>query len=160
MTVSLRPTSGSRHTRATQRQPPVAPRCRRRPVRSLPRPDWRLVLGLALTSAPVHFAFLVLVVLNLVAGFQALGTLLAVGMAILPAGAARFGARGIGALLAVAVAIAFFGSVAGLLASYHLGLAAGPAIVLSIGALYPISLLAGPRGLVTSRLLPRRHLAG
>jgi zinc/manganese transport system permease protein len=112
------------------------------------------------TSAPVHFAFLVLVVLNLVAGFQALGTLLAVGMAILPAGAARFWARGIGALLAVAVAVAFFGSVVGLLASYHLGLAAGPAIVLSIGALYLISLLAGPRGLVTSRLLARRHLAG
>jgi zinc/manganese transport system permease protein len=112
------------------------------------------------TSAPVHFAFLVLVVLNLVAGFQALGTLLAVGMAILPAGAARFWARGIGALLAVAVAVAFFGSVVGLLASYHLGLAAGPAIVLSIGALYLISLLAGPRGLVTSRLLARRHLTG
>nr|MCU0843122.1 metal ABC transporter permease [Thiobacillaceae bacterium] len=112
------------------------------------------------TSAPVHFAFLVLVVLNLVAGFQALGTLLAVGMAILPAAAARFWARGIGALLAVAVAVAFLGSMAGLLGSYHLGLAAGPAIVLSIGALYLISLLAGPRGLVTSRLLARRHLSG
>lgn len=111
-------------------------------------------------SAPVHFAFLALVVLNLVAGFQALGTLLAVGMAILPAAAARFWVREIGALLAVAVALAFLGSVVGLLGSYHLDLAAGPAIVLAIGALYLISLLAGPRGLIPTRLLARRHLAG
>lgn len=111
-------------------------------------------------SAPVHFAFLALVVLNLVAGFQALGTLLAVGMAILPAAAARFWVREIGALLAVAVALAFLGSVVGLLASFHLDLAAGPAIVLAIGALYLLSLLAGPRGIVPPRLLTRRHLTG
>jgi zinc/manganese transport system permease protein len=117
----------------------------------------RSVSGL---SVPTHFAFLVLVVLNLVAGFQALGTLLAVGMAILPAAAARFWVREIGRLMAVAVLIALVGSLAGLLASYHLGLAAGPAIVLSIGMLYLISLLAGPRGVLTARLLARRHLSG
>ena len=41
----------------------------------------------------MHFIFLGLVVLNLVAGFQALGTLLAVGLMMLPATAARFWAR-------------------------------------------------------------------
>jgi len=112
------------------------------------------------TSAPVHFVFLALVVLNLVAGFQALGTLLAVGMAILPAAAARFWARTIGTLLAVSVMIALLGSAVGLLGSYHLGLAAGPAIVLAIGALYLVSLLFAPRGLVQTRLLARRHLTG
>lgn len=117
----------------------------------------RSVSGLSVLT---HFAFLVLVVLNLVAGFQALGTLLAVGMAILPAAAARFWVREIGCLMAVAVLIALIGSLAGLLASYHLGLAAGPAIVLSIGVLYLISLLAGPRGVLTARLLARRHLSG
>lgn len=117
----------------------------------------RSVSGL---SVPTHFAFLVLVVLNLVAGFQALGTLLAVGMAILPAAAARFWVREIGRLMAVAVLFALIGSLVGLLASYHLGLAAGPAIVLSIGVLYLISLLAGPRGVLTARLLARRHLSG
>ncbi len=112
------------------------------------------------TSAPVHYIFLALVVLNLVAGFQALGTLLAVGMAILPAAAARFWARTIGTLLAVSVTIALLGSGVGLLGSYHLGLAAGPAIVLAIGTLYLLSLLFAPRGLVPTRLLARRHLTG
>ena len=41
-------------------------------------------------GSPVHFIFLGLVVLNLVAGFQALGTLLSVGLMVLPATAARF----------------------------------------------------------------------
>ena len=36
-------------------------------------------------GAPVHLIFLALVVLNLVGGFQALGTLLAVGIMMLPA---------------------------------------------------------------------------
>src|SRR6185369_731390 len=41
-------------------------------------------------GSPVHFIFLGLVVLNLVGGFQALGTLLSVGLMMLPAAAARF----------------------------------------------------------------------
>lgn len=109
-------------------------------------------------SAPVHFAFLALVVLNLVAGFQALGTLMAVGIMILPAAAARFWARGIGAMIAVAVAVAASSSVAGLLASYHWGLPSGPAIILAAGILYLLSLLLGPVGSVAARLWPRPHL--
>ena len=38
----------------------------------------------------VHMGFLVLVVVNLVAGFQVLGTLMVVGMMMLPAASARF----------------------------------------------------------------------
>src|SRR3954469_16363757 len=41
-------------------------------------------------GTPVHLTFLSLLVLNLVGGFQALGTLLAVGLMMLPAAAARF----------------------------------------------------------------------
>ena len=55
---------------------------------------------------PAHIAFLALVVLNLVGGFQALGTLLAVGIMMLPAVIARFWARDITAMIAVAVGCA------------------------------------------------------
>src|SRR5438309_2588401 len=44
-------------------------------------------------GAPAHLAFLGLVVLNLVGGFHALGTLLAVGLMMLPAAVGRFWAR-------------------------------------------------------------------
>jgi zinc/manganese transport system permease protein len=109
-------------------------------------------------SAPVHFIFLGLVVLNLVAGFQALGTLMAVGIMILPAAAARFWVEGIGALILVAVAVAIASSVAGLLASYHFGLPSGPAIILTAGLVYLVSLIIGPVGSIASRLRPRPHL--
>src|SRR5690606_17159837 len=54
-----------------------------------------------------HIVFLVLVVLNLVAGFQALGTLMAVGLMMLPAAAARFWASEVWSLALVSIAIAF-----------------------------------------------------
>lgn len=109
-------------------------------------------------SSPIHFAFLLLVVLNLVGGFQALGTLMVVGLMILPAAAARFWAREIGGMIAVAVTVAFAASLAGLLLSYHYSLPSGPAIILTTGVIYVASMLCGPVGSVIAVRLPRRHL--
>ena len=90
----------------------------------------RSVSGL---SAMTHFTFLALVVLNLAGGFHALGTLMAVGIMILPAAAARCWAARIGALIAVSIAVAMLSSVSGLLLSYHFSLLSGPAIILVAG---------------------------
>src|ERR671923_2347374 len=68
-------------------------------------------------GAPAHLAFLALVVLNLVSGFHALGTLLAVGIMMLPAGIARFWARDINMILLLATASGIIGGYAGLLLS-------------------------------------------
>ncbi|WP_426153037.1 metal ABC transporter permease [Pseudomonas sp. DC3000-4b1] len=95
-----------------------------------------------------HVLFLTLVVLNLIAGFQALGTLMAVGMMMLPATAARFWARSLGALMAVAALIASLSGLLGLVLSYHLGVASGPAIVLAASTFYGLSLLFGRGGLL------------
>ena len=84
-------------------------------------------------GSPVHFIFLGLVVLNLVGGFQALGTLLSVGLMILPAAAARFWSQRVGPMCVLAVMIGFASCVAGLLLSYHAALPSGPAIILSAG---------------------------
>jgi zinc/manganese transport system permease protein len=120
--------------------------------------DPRFLASISRWSAPVHFIFLGLVVLNLVAGFQALGTLMAVGIMILPAAAARFWAQSIGGMLAVAALVATISSVAGLLASYHAGVPSGPAIILSAGTLYLLSLAFGPSGSLAARYWPRAHL--
>jgi zinc/manganese transport system permease protein len=94
-------------------------------------------------GSAMHFGFLVLVVLNLVAGFQALGTLMAVGLMMLPATAARFWAREVWSLAAVSALFAVASGCIGLLLSYHLSLPSGPAIVLLAGAIYIASLLTG-----------------
>ena len=95
-------------------------------------------------GAPTHFVFLGLVVVNLVAGFQALGTLLAVGLMVLPAAAARFWAGRAVTIVVLAVAFGAISSVAGLLLSYHFELPSGPSIILAAGALYVLSLVAAP----------------
>ncbi|MEM7778214.1 MAG: metal ABC transporter permease [Pseudomonadota bacterium] len=101
-----------------------------------------------------HLLFLVLVVLNLVAAFQALGTLLAVGLMMLPAASARMWARSLELLMGIAVAIAITASVAGLLVSYHFALASGPAIILSAGVVYVVSLMIGRVSGLAWRILP------
>lgn len=108
-------------------------------------------------SPIAHYGFMVLLVLNLIGGFHALGTLMAVGIMILPSAAARFWVGNIVPLLMTAIVIAFFGSLVGLLLSYYVNLPAGPAIVLTLGGLYVLSMLIGPLGPVLSRLRPRWH---
>lgn len=109
-------------------------------------------------GGPTHIVFLILVVLNLVGGFHALGTLLAVGLMMLPAIAARFWTQDISLLVAVATLIGICSGIAGLLVSFHAGLPAGPAIILAAGAAYLLSLAFGLQGGLLTRFIPRRHL--
>jgi zinc/manganese transport system permease protein len=109
-------------------------------------------------SSPTHLIFLVLVVLNLVAGFQALGTLMAVGIMLLPAIAARFWANDVSMMILVAVGGAFVASLSGLLLSYYAGLPTGPAIVLLCGVFYLLSIVFGVRGGLIWTLVARKHL--
>ena len=105
-----------------------------------------------------HLVFMVLVVLNLVGGFQALGTLMAVGLMMLPAAAARFWAERVWTLAAVAALVAFGSGWGGLLLSYHLDLPSGPSIILVAGAVYLLSMALGPVGSLRVRWFPGRHL--
>ena len=105
-----------------------------------------------------HTAFLALVVLNLVGGFLVLGTLLAVGIMMLPAFISRFWARDITGMIVAAVGSALISGYAGLVVSHSAGLPAGPTIILAAGALYALSIVAGPAGGLLWLALPHRHL--
>lgn len=108
----------------------------------------------------MHLLLLVLVAANLVAAFQALGTLMAVGMMMLPATAARFWTTQVWSMAALAAGLAALSGVLGLLLSYHGEYPSGPAIVLVAGLFHVISLVAGPHGgLVARRLRMRRYAA-
>jgi zinc/manganese transport system permease protein len=109
-------------------------------------------------GAPVHFLFLALVVMNLVGGFHALGTLLAVGLMMLPAAGARLWTQDVTRLLIVSVAAGMISGYLGLLASYHFEVPAGPSIILAAGLFYLVSLAFGRDGGLLRRLLPARHL--
>ena len=110
------------------------------------------------SGGAAHVAFLALMVLNLVGGFLVLGTLLAVGLMMLPAFIARFWVRDLTAMMAVAVGSAIVSGFVGLLVAARGGLPAGPAIILAAGAFYALSVAVGPVGGLIWLLLPRRHL--
>lgn len=107
-----------------------------------------------------HLLFLVLVVVNLVAGFQALGTLMAVGLMMLPAATARFWAREVWSMALVAMLFAFASGFIGLLVSYRFGLPSGPAIILMASLFYVGSILTGRFGSLFVDRASLHHLAG
>lgn len=108
-------------------------------------------------GARYHFLFLVLVVLNLVAGFQSLGTLMTVGLMMLPAASARFWTAGIGPMLVFSVVGAFACGYAGLLVSYHANVPSGPSIILTAGVLYVLSVAFGRHGGLIATYLRAPH---
>ena len=105
----------------------------------------------------IHLIFLVLVVLNLVAGFQALGTLMAVGLMMLPAAAARFWSESVAGSIAFATGSAMASGVVGLLLSYHFEVPSGPAIVLTAAVVYLASIVFGSRAGLLARYRRRPH---
>lgn len=105
-----------------------------------------------------HVLFLVLVVLNLVAGFQAIGTLMSVGLMMLPAITARLWARSMGGLIALSVLVALLCSLLGLLFSYYVDIPSGPAIILCLGGVYALSLFVGREGGILPKWWRGRHL--
>ena len=109
-------------------------------------------------GAPAHLAFLALVVMNLVGGFHALGTLLAVGIMVLPAAIGRFWARDITVMILIAVGSGSVAGYAGLLVSYHTGVPSGPAIILVAAVLYALSVVFGRVGGLLRQAFPGRHL--
>ncbi|TSE36738.1 Manganese transport system membrane protein MntB [Tepidimonas fonticaldi] len=122
--------------------------------------DPAFLRGISPWGAVAHHGFLALVVINLVAAFHALGTLMAVGMMVLPAASARFWFRRLQPMLVAAVATAAVGSLLGLWWSYVTDWPTSPAIVLLLGGWYAVSMLVGRYGWWRQRRVPHRHLKG
>jgi zinc/manganese transport system permease protein len=103
--------------------------------------------------------FLMLVVVNLVAGFQTLGTLMAVGLMMIPAVSARLWHDMLPAQLVNASLQAMAAGTLGLLLSYHLDTPSGPTIIGCAGALYGLSLIVAPGGWLPRQRWRRRQAA-
>jgi len=116
--------------------------------------------AMGVRGALYHYLFLGLAVLNMVAAFQSMGTLMALGLMLLPAVAASFWAREVWSMTAIAAPVAFLSAAIGLLLSFHAGLPSGPVIVLVASLFFLVSLLFGSRASVRARLSHAVHLRG
>jgi zinc/manganese transport system permease protein len=105
-----------------------------------------------------YAGFLALAVLNLVAGLQTMGVVLALGLFLLPAASAYLWCDRFAWMLGVSALLGMIGSTAGLAVSFHTGLSSGPAIVLALGVIFLGSAALSPRyGLLHALALARRE---
>ena len=105
-------------------------------------------------SGLVHQWFMFLLVLNLLAAFKSLGTLMAVGLMILSATAARYWVSTVTHYLFLTFGFALLSCWVGLILSFYLSdVPTGPAIVLVAGGLFFLSLIFAPLGLFRGRYI-------
>ncbi len=101
--------------------------------------------------ALVQAGMLVLIALAAVVAFRLVGVVLALAMLVAPAAAAQLLSRSLPRMMALGALAGLLAVVGGLYASFHLDVAAGPAIVLAAVALFILAFLLSPRGLTARR---------
>ena len=105
-------------------------------------PDFLAASGRGRWVRPI---FHVLFVINLVSAFQALGTLLALGLMLLPAIAVGFWSGRVGPSILLGILLAIAASYAGLLLSFATDTPSGPMVVFLCALLCLLSILVGRR---------------
>lgn len=91
-------------------------------------------------------AYFALLAINLVAAFQALGTLMALGLMILPALTARFWTANIDHAIPASIGFAMLSAPIGLLLAWHFHLPAGASVVMAGGVIALLSAIFGRYG--------------
>ncbi len=99
----------------------------------------------------VNVWFMLLMVLNLIASFRALGTLMAVGLMILPATSARYWVSNLTGYVFVSMTLAIGSCLIGIVLSLTFAnVPTGPCIILVAGGFFFFSAILGPNGLRSS----------
>lgn len=107
-----------------------------------------------------HLLLMLLLALNLVAGFRAFGALMTVALMTVPAAAARFWAKGYGGQAVCAVLLSAASGLSGLVLAAGFGVEPGAVMTLCAAFLFGVSALAGANGGLLQTGLARAHLKG
>ena len=105
-----------------------------------------------------HLLLMLLLALNLVAGFRAFGALMTVALMTVPAAAARFWAKGYGGQAVWAVALSAASGLTGLALAAMWDVEPGAVMTLCAAGLFAVSAIAGTNGGLLQTGLARAHL--
>jgi ABC-type Mn2+/Zn2+ transport system permease subunit len=109
-------------------------------------------------SGVLNVVLSVVLVVTMISSLHAVGVILMLGLLIAPAATVYLLCDSFGAMLWGGAALGAFGSVVGLLISYHFsGLPSGAAIVLVLGVLFLLAYVFSPRYGLWRLLRPGRH---
>lgn len=100
-----------------------------------------------------RLVFLFIVVFNLVVDFQIIGTVLVIGLMMLPANIGKLLAKSLNGIILVAIVSSIIASFVGIILSFYYDLATGPAIILCAGVLYLLSLIYS----ILKKLIKKPH---
>jgi zinc/manganese transport system permease protein len=103
--------------------------------------DENILKMMKIKTMPVQSIFLLLLVLNLVIQFQIIGTVLVIGLMIIPASAAMLITRNLNYIFIFSILISVICSCLGITASYFINITTGPCIVLLCGLFYCLILV-------------------
>jgi zinc/manganese transport system permease protein len=97
-------------------------------------------------SAMINGIFMGLVVLNMVAAFQAMGTLMSLGLMLLPAISSQFWCKTLSRMFMLSIIFSVISVWAGLLLSFYWNIPSGPSIIIITSVFFMTSLAIGTRG--------------
>lgn len=115
--------------------------------------DQSLARSLRLPSETLRLLLLVLIAVTIVASLRIVGIALMLAMLITPAATARLLADRMHIMMLISALLGALGGVVGIYLSFHLAIATGPAIVLTITAVFALTFT----GAQVRRYLAHRH---
>lgn len=98
--------------------------------------DLSLARSLRLPSESLRLLLLVLIAITIIASLQIVGVALMLAMLIVPAATAQLLTKRLHHMMMVSVVLGMVSSVLGIYISYHLNIATGPSIVLTVTAVF------------------------
>lgn len=100
--------------------------------------DLNLARSLKLPAETLRLVLLAFIAVTIIASLRVVGIALMLAMLIVPAASAQILAKRLHHMMMISAALGAVGGVIGLLLSYHLDIAAGPSIVLTMTAIFAV----------------------
>jgi ABC-type Mn2+/Zn2+ transport system permease subunit len=121
-------------------------------------PDVAAAMGIPI--GVLRYLLYTLIGLTVVIALNTVGIVLVVALVAIPGSTARLLTNRLGIMMGLASAIGLLGAISGMYSSYHLDVAAGPSIALSLATVFGLTFVLAPRtGVLTRWLAVRRTLS-
>lgn len=93
----------------------------------------------------IDIIFMILVVLNLIASFQAIGTLMGIGIMVIPSISLRFWTNNLFKIIIFSVITAILSSYVALIISFNVNISCSPLIIIILSSFFLLSFIIGKR---------------
>lgn len=105
----------------------------------------------------IDIIFMILVVLNLIASFQAIGTLMGIGIMVIPSISLRFWTNNLFKIIIFSVITALLSSYVALIISFNVNISCSPLIIIILSSFFLLSFIIGKRNGIIWNYIKTKH---